>query len=132
VNSLNKEIKKLQKEMVTIIDLFNDDSLKLDADMLKEQLVTKQEAINKKKSILDDITKQLQFKRSKSIMDIIMFTITNFKDFYLTISDDEKKMFFHSVIREIHIETGDKPKDRKIKDIKYYFDLENLGNLVKT
>jgi site-specific DNA recombinase len=132
VNSLNKEIKKLQKEMVTIIDLFNDDALNLDADMLKEQLVTKQEAINKKKSILDDITKQLQFKCSKSIMDIIMFTITNFKDFYLSISDDEKKMFFHSVIREIHIETGDKPKDRKIKDIKYYFDLEDLGNLVKT
>ncbi|WP_210367946.1 hypothetical protein [Bacillus sp. REN3] len=72
-------------EMVTILGLFNDDTLNLDSDMLKDQLVTKQEEINKKKSNLDDITNQLEIKRSKSIMEIIKFSISNFKDFYLTI-----------------------------------------------
>ncbi|OIK15560.1 hypothetical protein BIV60_09040 [Bacillus sp. MUM 116] len=49
-NNLKKQIEKLEKEMLNVIDLSSDETLNLDAEMLKSHLASKQEAINKKKS----------------------------------------------------------------------------------
>lgn len=97
--------------------------------MIKSHLGVKQDEINKIKSAIADITKQIELKQNESLMDIIEFSIKNFEDFYHTISDDEKKIFFHSVIKEVHVTQGEKTKDRRIKDVIYHFDLEDLNNI---
>ncbi|TFB13590.1 recombinase family protein [Filobacillus milosensis] len=132
IRYLNKEIEELQKGIETTLDLFDDNSVNIDPDLLKNRLVTKQNAINEKKSIVKELTKQVEFKRSNSFMEIIRYSIENFKDFYSTLADEEKKKFFHSVIRQIHINQGEKPKDRLITDIEYFFDLDDISNLVNT
>lgn len=129
--NLKKQIEKLEKEMLNIIDLSSDEALNLDTQMLKSHLASKQEAINIKKMTLADITKQIGLKQNESIKDIIEFSIRNFKDFYHTLSDDEKKRFFHTVINEIHVTHGNTTKDRCIKDVIYHFDLEILNNRKK-
>ncbi len=131
-NNLKKQIEKLKKEMLTTIDLSSDETLYLDNEMLKSHLALKQEEINKKKSTLADITKQIELKQNEAIMDIIEFSIRNFEDFYHTLSDEEKKILFHSVIKEIHVTKGANTKDRRIKEVIYHFDFEDLNNLVKS
>jgi len=128
--NLKKQIERLEREMLKIMEHSSDPSLSLDADMIKSHLATKQVEINKIKSSLADISKQMELKQNDSIMDIIEFSIKNFKDFYHTFSDDEKKIFFHSVIKEIHVTKGDKTKDRRIRDVLYHFDLEDINSIV--
>lgn len=128
-SNLKKQIEKLEKEMLTVIDLSSDETLNLDIEMLKSHLASKQEAINKKKLDLANINKQIELKQNESIMDIITFSIKNFRDFYHTLSGDEKKIFFHSVIKEIQVTKGNTTKDRLIKDVKYHFDLDDLNGL---
>ncbi|WP_096156214.1 recombinase family protein [Bacillus sp. FJAT-45066] len=126
-SSLKKQIEKIQREMLKIMEHSSDTSLNLDAEMIKSQLAKKQEELNKIKTSLIEITKQIQLKQNGSIMDIIEYSIKNFKEFYHTLSDEEKKMFFHSVIKEVHVTQGEKTKDRRIKDVLYHFDLEELN-----
>ncbi|WP_255247446.1 recombinase family protein [Paucisalibacillus globulus] len=128
-SNLKKQIERLEKEMLNVIDLSSDLTLNLDPEMLKAHLTSKQEAINKKKSILAEIIKQIELKHNESIMDIIDFSIKHFEEFYHTLSDDEKKTFFHSVIREIHVTKGSSTRNRRIKDVIYYFDFEDLNKL---
>ena len=130
-NKLKKQIGRLEREMLKIMEHSSDTSLNLDADMIKSQLAAKQGEINKINSDLANIAKQVELKRNESIMDIIECSIKNFEDFYHTLSDDEKKLFFHSVIKEIHVTRGEKTKDRSIKDVIYHFDLEEVNDLVK-
>lgn len=111
IRCINKELLKLQKEMETTLDLLYDDSLNLDPDLLKQRLIAKQDVINEKKSILTELNKQLEFKHSHSFMDIIKYSINNFKDLYNTLNDNEKKTFYHSLISEITVGKGSKPKD---------------------
>ncbi|WP_214482844.1 recombinase family protein [Bacillus sp. SM2101] len=128
--NLSKLIETLEREMIKIMEHSSDPSLNLDVDMIKSHLATKQDDINKIKYVLADINKKINLKQNKSIKDIIEFSINNFEDFYYTISDDEKKVFFHSVINEIHVTPGDTTRDRRIKDINYHFDLEDLNVLI--
>ncbi|MBT2683369.1 recombinase family protein [Bacillus sp. ISL-37] len=130
-SNLKKQIEKLQRQILKIMEHSSDPELNLDANMVKSQLTEKQDEINKIKTVLDDITKQIGLKQNESIMDIIEFSIENFEDFYHTLSDEEKKIFFHSVIKEVYVTRGKRTKDRLIKDIIYQFDLEDLNNLVK-
>jgi site-specific DNA recombinase len=130
-SNLKKQIEKLEREMIKIMEHSSDPSLNLDTNMIKNHLAEKQGEINKIKSALADITKQMQLKQNKSIMDIIEFSIKNFRDFYHTLADDEKKTFIHSVIKEIHVTEGKTTKDRHIKDVIYHFDLEELNRIVK-
>ena len=122
---------RLEREILNIIEYSSDTALNLDADMIKSHLATKQDEINKINNDLDTIAKQVELKRNESIMDIIECSIKNFEDFYHTLSDDEKKLFFHSVIKEIHVTRGEKTRDRRIKDIIYHFDLAEVNELVK-
>src|SRR5690606_36960104 len=128
-NNLKKQVKKLENEIFKALDYASDPNLHLDAEMIKSHIALKQEEINKIKSTLDEITMQIKLKQNKSIMDIIKFSIKNFEDFYHTLSDNEKKNFFHYVIKEIHVTKGKNTKGRRIKDVIYYFDLEDLNNL---
>jgi site-specific DNA recombinase len=130
-SNLKKQIEKLEREMIKIMEHSSDPSLNLDTNMIKKHLAAKQDEINKIKSGLADISKQIELKQNDSIMDIIEFSIKNFEDFYHTLSDDEKKLFFHSVIKEIKVTEGKKTKDRQIEDVIYHFDLEDLNHLVK-
>ncbi|MEA3321469.1 MAG: recombinase family protein [Bacillota bacterium] len=129
-SKLKKQIGRLEKEMLNIMEHSSDTSLNLDVGMIKSHLATKQDEINKIKSALSEITLQVELKQNEAIMDIIEFSIKNFEDFYHTLSDDEKKMFFHSVIKEIHVIKGVKTRDRRIKDVKYHFDFEDINYLV--
>jgi site-specific DNA recombinase len=130
-SNLKKQIEKLEREVLKIMEHSSDPSLNLDTEMIKNHLAEKQDGINKIKSALAEITNQIGLKQNDSIMDIIEFSIKNFEEFYHTLSDDEKKVFFHSVIKEVHVTEEEKPKDRRIKDVIYHFDLEELHNLVK-
>jgi site-specific DNA recombinase len=130
-SNLKKQIEKIEREMIKIMEHSSDPSLNLDADMIKSHLAAKQDEINKIKSAFADITKQIQLKQNQSIIDIIEFSIKNFEDLYHTLSGDEKKIFFHSVIKEIHVTDGKTTKDRRIKDVSYHFDFEELNNFVR-
>ncbi|WP_201716142.1 recombinase family protein [Rossellomorea arthrocnemi] len=130
-SKLKKQIGRLESEILNIIEYSSDTALNLDVDMIKSHLATKQDEINKINNVLANIAKQVELKRNESIMDIIESAIKNFEDFYHTLSDDEKKLFFHSVIKEIHVTKGEKTKDRRIKDVIYHFDLEEVNDLVK-
>ena len=109
-SNLKKQIEKLQREILKIMEHSSDPELNLDANMIKSQLTEKQDEINKIKTVLDDITKQIELKQNESIMDIIEFSIENFEEFYHTLSDEEKKIFFHSVIKEVHVTRGEQNK----------------------
>ncbi|MBM7662269.1 site-specific DNA recombinase [Bacillus mesophilus] len=131
-SNLKKQIEKLEREMLKIMEHSSDPLLNLDREMIRTQLVRKQNEIIKIKTIHADITMQIELKQNDSIMDIIEFSIKNFEDFYHTLSDDEKKLFFHSVIKEVHVTEEEKPKDRRIKEVIYHFDLEELNRIVKS
>ena len=130
-SKLNKQIGRLEREMIKIMEHSSDPSLNLDEDMIKAHLATKQDEINKIKIDLAEIAKHIKLKQSDSVIDIIEFSIKNLENFYHTLSAKEKKIFFHSVIKEIHVTKGEKTKDRRVKDIKYHFDLEELNRIVK-
>ncbi|SEP61770.1 site-specific DNA recombinase [Virgibacillus subterraneus] len=128
---LKKQIKKLEDQIFNLMDLTEDETLNLDEEMMKSRISVKQEEIYKNKSVLENITMQIDLKKNKSLIDIIKFSIKNFEDFYHTLSDDEKKLFFHSVIKKVHVTKGKKTKDRRIKDVIYLFDLEDLNRLAE-
>ena len=128
-SNLKKQIEKLQREILKIMEHSSDPDLNLDANMIKSQLKEKQDELNKVETVLADITKIIELKQNESIIDIIEFSIKNFEEFYHTLADDEKKLFFHSVIKEVHVTQGEKTKDRRIKDVIYHFDLENLNDI---
>jgi site-specific DNA recombinase len=129
--TLKKYIEKLEREMLKIMELSSDPILSLDGEMIKSQLAAKQDEINKIKYSLENISMQIELKQNESIKDIIKFSINNFEDFYKTLDDDEKKKFFHLVIKEVHVTKGERTKDRRIKDVIYQFDLEEISELVK-
>lgn len=115
-SKLKKQIGRLEREILNIIEYSSDTALNLDAEMIKSHLATKQDEINKINSELANIAKQVELKQNESIMNIIEFSIKNFEEFYYTLSVDVKKLFFHTVIREVHVTRGEKTKDRRIKD----------------
>lgn len=129
-NNLKKQIEKLQRQILKIMEHSCDPDLNLDPKMVKYQLKEKQDELNKIETALANITKQIELKQKGSIMDIIEFSIKNFEEFYHTLSDDEKKVFFHYVIKEVHLTEEEKPKDRRIKDVIYHFVLEELNNII--
>lgn len=126
-----KQIEILTNEMFKAMDDSANPDLNLDVDIANSYIASKQEAIYEKKSKLANITKQIELKQNDNIMDIIEYSIKNFEDFYHTLSDDEKKLFFHSVIKEVHVTKGKRTKDRRIKDVIYHFDLEDLNRLAE-
>ncbi|MFT4414520.1 recombinase family protein [Fredinandcohnia humi] len=129
-SNLSKQLEKLQRQILKIMEHSSDPDINLDAKMIKSQLKEKQAELNKVETALTDITKQIELKQNESIMDIIEFSIKNFEEFYHTLSDEEKKIFFHSVIKEVHVTQGKKTKERRIKDVIYHFDLEELNNIM--
>jgi len=130
-SSLKKQIERLKNEMFKAMDDSANPELNLDVEMMNSYIASKQEAIYERKSKLDNITKQIELNQNENIIDIIEYTLTNFEDFYQTLSDEEKKMFFHSVIKEVHVTKGKRTKDRHIQDVIYHFDLEDLNRLAE-
>lgn len=130
-SKLKKQIEKLTNEMFKAMDDSANPDLNLDVDIANSYIASKQEAIYEKKSKLANITKQMQLKQNDNILDIIEYSINNFEDFFQTLSDEEKKMFFHSVIKEVHVTKGKGTKDRRIQDVIYHFDLEGLNRLAE-
>jgi site-specific DNA recombinase len=126
-NNLEKQIEKLEREILTALDFASDSTLNLPTEMMKSHIAEKQEAIDKKRLKFKNIAMQIKLKQNESIMDIIKFSIKNFEEFYHTLSDDEKKAFFHSVIKEVHVTKGEKTKDRRIKNVVYQFDLKEIN-----
>ncbi|MFD2045695.1 zinc ribbon domain-containing protein [Ornithinibacillus salinisoli] len=126
-----KQIEKLKNEMFKAMDDSANPDLNLDVEMMNSSIASKQEAIYKKKSKLANINKQIELKQNDNLMDIIEYSIKNFEDFYQTLSDEERKMFFHSVIKEVHVTKGKGTKDRRINDVIYHFDLEDLNCLAE-
>lgn len=102
--------------MLNVIDLMNDTDLAIDNDLLKDNLLSLQKNLNKRKIELDEVTGQIKFKESQTSSTIINYCADNFSDLYSTISDKERKLLLSHIIKEIHVSNGESTKSRQIKN----------------
>ncbi|WP_088051613.1 recombinase family protein [Virgibacillus dakarensis] len=123
---LNNKIKRIKEDMSNVIDLMNDEKYSIDKELLMDKLMIHQENLNENNNALKEITKQIEFKNSRTSHELINFCTENFNDFYFAIPDEERKILLHRIIKEIHVTKGEKPKDRTIKNIVFKFNNEDI------
>jgi site-specific DNA recombinase len=123
---LKKRIKRIKEDMSNIIDLMNDEKYSIDEELLMDKLIIHQENLNEKSSDLKELTKQIEFKSSRISHELINYYTKNFMEFYSAIPNEERKLLLHHLIKEIHVTKGDKPKNRKIKNVVFKFSNEDI------
>ncbi|WP_026561603.1 recombinase family protein [Bacillus sp. J37] len=127
VERIENQIELSKKRMNTVIDLMDDPTASLDKELLKNKLLSHQEELNKNNIVLEELTKQINFKESHTSSDIITFCVKRFSDFYEILPNEERKLLLNHIIKEVHVLKGDSTKDRKIKDIIYNFNQNDLS-----
>ncbi|KZB92461.1 hypothetical protein A2U94_05450 [Bacillus sp. VT 712] len=132
IRALNKSLKLADKR---ITDLYNLTHSKDPNKKISEEtfiLLTNEielEKVNTNQKLLD-LEERVAVKNSLNLERNIDFTINNFTLFYDIISNNDKKALFHSIIKEVHVTLGTSPKGRKIKEIIYKFNEEDIKNSV--
>ncbi|QCU21015.1 hypothetical protein BPGQ101_19755 [Bacillus altitudinis] len=100
-----------------------------------EQFHIKQiQRLNKQKVIYENKIKdanKLLNKFRKIDLDEILANLTyNFTSYFISLNNDEKKSFLQTIIKEITILPGDKPKKRKIEKIEFHVNIDDLPLLL--
>ncbi|WP_335871876.1 zinc ribbon domain-containing protein [Bacillus sp. 2205SS5-2] len=129
MDNLKKEIKQIKVKMDNVIELMYDTELSLDKEFLKGKLKKQQDQLNRKNSNLIEITQYIKFKQNQTSNEIINFCSNNFNDFSSLLLNEEKKLLLNHIIKEIHVTNGATTNDRKIKNIVYYFNNNDLAKL---
>ncbi|WP_223155108.1 recombinase family protein [Alkalibacillus aidingensis] len=93
-NNIKGKIQKHEEKLLTTIDLMSDTTLNLGGDLLKEKIVTHQEDINREKSKLESISKQLELKQSEHINILLIFRLVILKTFILHFQTLKRKSLF--------------------------------------
>ena len=79
---------------------------------------------------IESLNQQIKLSDKHFLTTIVANSLSDFSQFFNTIEDDDKKILLQSLIKEIHINPADKPKNRTIKDIIYKFDLAYLNQAI--
>lgn len=87
----------------------------------EEQAIVKQ---------IESINQHIKLCDKHVITAIVTHSLKDFTHFFNTIDDADKKLLLHSLIKEIHVNPGDKTKNRTIKDVIYKFDLTYLNQVI--
>ncbi|WP_146553783.1 recombinase family protein [Rummeliibacillus sp. SL167] len=116
---LEKNLIELKREKQDLLQLYT--KRIIDIDTLSEEMnrVQNQEIEQKEFKIL--LTKQIELKNNNDLLPVISHIANDFNAFYNLLDDYDKKELLRFLIKEIQVNTGEKPKDRTIKKIVYEF-----------
>ena len=123
LKSLGKSLKALKEEKQKLLQLYTKQII--DVDTLSEGMkrIQKQEKEQKEYKIL--LTNQVELKNKNDLLPVINHITNDFNSFFNLLDDFDKKELLRFLIKEIQVNTGEKPKHRTIKNIIYEFD-QNL------
>ncbi|MEK4387903.1 recombinase family protein [Solibacillus sp. FSL W7-1464] len=79
---------------------------------------------------IESLNQQIKLSDKQFLTTIVANSLKDFLQFFSMIKDDDKKILLQSLIKKIHVNPGDKPKNRTIKDIIYKFDLTYLNQVI--
>ncbi len=77
-------------------------------------------------SKLEKLNQEINLQNNLNVKSNVEYVTDHLEIFINIISDEEKKLLFHSIIKEVHITKGTKPKEREIKDVIYLFNDEEI------
>lgn len=119
---LEKNLSELKRVKQDLLQLYT--KRIIDIDTLSEEMnrVQKQESEQKEFKIL--LTNQIELKNNNDLLPVISHIAKDFNSFFNLLDDYDKKEFLRFLIKEIQVNSGEKPKDRTIKKILYEFDEE--------
>lgn len=122
LKSLEKSLKELKREKQQLLQLYTKQIV--DIDTLSEEMnrIQSQESEQREFKIL--LTKQIELKNNNDLLPVINRIAIDFNSFFNLLNDYDKKELLRFLIKEIQVNTGEKPKDRTIKEIVYEFDQE--------
>ncbi|MED4731985.1 zinc ribbon domain-containing protein [Aneurinibacillus migulanus] len=132
VKILKKALEKVEKKIIDLYKLFNaeDEDERISTETFT--LLVKEAEKEKKRDQqrLNELNERIALQKDLNLSQNINFVVDDFISFYQLISDEDKKLLFHNLIKEIHITKGSTTKERKIKEIIYHFLPENMNTLL--
>ncbi|MCD8503110.1 MAG: recombinase family protein [Bacillaceae bacterium] len=120
-----RQLKEKRKELISwkLKDIITE-------AILKEEIHDIQTQENLTLKHIDNLQQQIRLRDKTHLSSIIKNSFQDFKTFFDLIEDEDKKTILRSLIKEIHVNKGEKTKDRTIKEIIYAFDLEYLSQVI--
>ena len=122
LKSLEKSLRELKREKQELLQLYTKKIVDINTLSDEMKRVQNQESEQKEFKIL--LTKQIELKKNSDLLPVINRITSDFNSFYNLLDDYDKKELLRFLIKEIQINSGEKPKDRTIKKIVYEFDQE--------
>jgi site-specific DNA recombinase len=119
---LEKNLRELKREKQDLIQLYTKKIIDIDTLSDEMKRVQNQESEHKEFKIL--LTNQIELKNNNDLLPVINRIANDFNSFFNLLDDFDKKELLRLLIKEIQVNTGEKPKDRTIKNIVYEFDKE--------
>lgn len=117
---LEKNLRELKREKQDLIQLYTKKIIDIDTLSDEMKRVQNQESEHKEFKIL--LTNQIELKNNNDLLPVINRIANDFNSFFNLLDDFDKKELLRLLIKEIQVNTGEKPKDRTIKKIVYEFD----------
>lgn len=129
---LKKALEKVEKKLIDLYKLFSADDEDERISTETFTLLVKEAEKEKKRDQqrLNELNERIALQKDLNLSQNINFVVDDFQSFYQLISDEDKKLLFHNLIKEIHITMGSTTKERKIKEIIYHFEPENMNTLL--
>lgn len=122
---LTKSLNSFDKKISELYKLVDNEKMSMDTFALLTNDIEQDKFKTNKR--ITEIEKRIATKDNMNLFENIEFAVTNFEIFYDIISDSEKKRLFHSLIQEVRVTLGSSTKDRKIKEIIYKFDCDDVN-----
>lgn len=117
---LEKSLSELKREKQDLLQLYT--KRIIDIDTLSEEMKRVQNQESEQKEFKITLTNQIELKNNNDLLPVINRIANDFNAFYNLLDDYDKKEFLRFLIKEIQVSTGEKPKNRTIKEIVYEFD----------
>ncbi|MBU8791361.1 recombinase family protein [Oceanobacillus caeni] len=119
---LEKNLTELKREKQDLLQLYT--KRIIDIDTLSEEMKRVQNQESEQKEFITLLTRQVELKNNNDLLPVIKRIANDFNSFYNLLDDYDRKELLRFLIKEIQVNTGEKPKDRTIKNIVYEFDQE--------
>lgn len=119
---LEKKLTELKREKQDLLQLYT--KRIIDIDTLSEEMKRVQNQESEQKEFITLLTRQVELKNNNDLLPVIKRIANDFNSFYNLLDDHDRKELLRFLIKEIQVNTGEKPKDRTIKNIVYEFDQE--------
>lgn len=128
IKRLKKDLSKINKRVEKTYEIFyktNDDMHLKQIERLGKESHILSEKLNHSINNFNSLT-------NTNPSEIIDNLLLNFKTYFLTLGDVEKKRFLKKVIQEIHLSPGKSISQRKIRKIVYSVDFMNISKIAST